>query len=69
MWSLTSPRIERISSFRKFSYIPPKDFFDSIGQSRRSRRAERRRTLGGERHHPVVRRSLFNRGVMLTRKG
>jgi hypothetical protein len=40
-----------------------------LGQSRRSRRAERRRTLAGERHHPVVRRSLFNRGVMLTRKG
>jgi hypothetical protein len=34
-----SPRIERISSFRKFSYIPPKDFFDSIGPNAKCRRA------------------------------
>jgi hypothetical protein len=38
MWSLTSPRIERISSFRKFSYIPPKDFFDSIDPLEKSTR-------------------------------
>ncbi len=36
MWSLTSLRTKRISSFRKFRLLPPKDFFDSIGQSRHS---------------------------------
>src|SRR5207237_7135835 len=30
MWSLTSLRTKRISSFRKFRLLPPKDFFDSI---------------------------------------
>src|SRR6266481_6240997 len=33
MWSLTSPRTKRISSVRKFRLLPPKDFFDSIGQT------------------------------------
>ena len=37
MWSLTSLRTKRISSFRKFRLLPPKDFFDSICQSRKSR--------------------------------
>ena len=36
MWSLTSLRTKRISSFRKFRLLPPKDFFDSIGQNRKS---------------------------------
>jgi len=30
MWSLTSLRTKRISRFRKFRLLPPKDFFDSI---------------------------------------
>src|SRR5439155_25724518 len=29
MWSLTSLRTKRMSSFRKFRLLPPKDFFDS----------------------------------------
>ena len=36
MWSLTSLRTKRISSFRKFRLLPPKDFFDSIGQNRKN---------------------------------
>ena len=36
MWSLTSLRTKRISSFRKFRLLPPKDFFDSIGQKQTS---------------------------------
>src|SRR5437899_10740058 len=36
MWSLTSPRTKRISSFRKFRLLPPKDFFDSIGQTEKN---------------------------------
>ena len=32
MWSLTSLRTKRMSSFRKFRLLPPKDFFESIGQ-------------------------------------
>src|SRR5437773_2474098 len=34
MWSLTSLRTKRISSFRKFRLLPPKDFFDSIDPKR-----------------------------------
>jgi hypothetical protein len=34
MWSLTSLRTKRISSFRKFRLLPPKDFFDSIDPQR-----------------------------------
>jgi hypothetical protein len=33
MWSLTSLRTKRIRSFGKFRLLPPKDFFDSIGQT------------------------------------
>jgi hypothetical protein len=33
MWSLTSLRTKRIKSFRTFRVLPPKDFFDSIGQT------------------------------------
>src|SRR5437667_7104208 len=36
MWSLTSLRTKRMSSFRKFRLLPPKDFFDSIGQRPKS---------------------------------
>ena len=36
MWSLTSLRKKRISSFRKFRLLPPKDFFDSIDPLRKS---------------------------------
>ena len=36
MWSLTSLRTKRMSSFRKFRLLPPKDFFDSIGQNWKS---------------------------------
>jgi hypothetical protein len=45
MWSLTSLRTKRIRSFRKFRLLPPKDFFDSIGQSRPQQRAEPRSAL------------------------
>ena len=34
MWSLTSLRTKRMSSFRKFRLLPPKDFFDSIDPNR-----------------------------------
>jgi len=34
MWSLTSLRTKRMSSFRKFRLLPPKDFFDSIDPQR-----------------------------------
>ena len=37
MWSLTSLRTKRISSSKKFRLLPSKAFFDSIGQSRKSR--------------------------------
>jgi hypothetical protein len=36
MWSLASRRTKRISGFRKFRLVPLKDFFDSIGQTRKS---------------------------------
>jgi hypothetical protein len=36
MWSLTSRRMKRISGFKKIRLVPLKDFFDSIGQTRKS---------------------------------
>ena len=37
MWSLTSLRTKPIRSFRKSCLLPPKGFFDSIGQRRKLR--------------------------------
>jgi hypothetical protein len=36
IWSLTSPRVKRISGSKKFRSSPQKDFFNSIGPERTS---------------------------------
>src|SRR2546429_6994549 len=52
MWSLTSLRTKRMSSFRKFRLLPPKDFFDSIGQNAKySQRADDFRLAPMNGHH------------------